>query len=134
MGIDALFYRMMVVFIAALTACVCAVIVARCWLRVGRGIGHEAECGVSVWPVTGELIANIAFPICARMYSDYSERMFDHLWVGCLSLSASLTLAAIVVRIRSTSPSGKMFKVRMVLLVALNLLGVASIVMRRQVC
>lgn len=124
------FYGMMVVLISAFTACVCAVIVARRWLRVGGGSEREAEGGVSVWAVTAEMITNIAFIICAYAYSDYSQYVFDYLWLACLGLSASLTLGAIIVLIRSASRTGKMFKVRMALLVVLNLVGVASLMMR----
>jgi len=129
MGLDTLFYRMMVVWLSALTACACAVIVARRWLKVGRGIEQEAEGGVSVWAVTVEMIANLAFIVCAHTYSDSSQRVFDRLWVACLSLSASLTLAAVVFSIRSSS-AARLSKVRMAILIVLNLLGVASIVMR----
>jgi hypothetical protein len=56
--------------------------------------------------------------------------MFDGLWVGCLILSATLTLAAVVFNMRSNSHPGISW-VRMLILIALNLLGVASIMMRR---
>jgi hypothetical protein len=129
MGIDTLFYRMMVVMVSAFTACACGVLVAPRWLRIGGGIERAREYGVPVWALTVEMITNIGFIICARTYSDYSQRVFDRLWVGCLCLSASLTLTAVVFSIRSTS-GARLSMVRMAILIVLNLLGVASIVMR----
>lgn len=130
MGLDTLFYRMMVIWLSALTSGACAVTVARRWLRSGSGIGREAEGGASVWVVTVEMIANLAFIVWARTHPDYSQPVFDRLWIACLSLSASLTLAAVVVLMRSSSRTSMTFKVRMVLLIALNLLGAASLLMR----
>lgn len=134
MGFDLLFYRLAVIAISAVAATISSVVVAPVWWRIGSSRNEPAQ-GVpmhqsALRALTAEMVVNILFIICAYLFSDYSQRVFDRVWSVSLVLSVCFTLIAAANAFLRSNLGMRRFKAASVMLFLLNILGGVTFLMR----